>query len=467
MSGPAVAIVNWNGGDDLLGCLAALCAQTRPAAEMVLVDNGSTDGSAEAAQARFPVSRRIDLPHNPGYGAGANAAARATTGDPVVVLNPDVVLDPDWLEVVADAFAADPRVGVVGSKLLFPDGTVQHAGGLLHRPLMLADHRRYRQPDTADELEPIDVEYVNGAAIAIRRAAFEEIGGFDEGFFLYFEETDLCFRAAASGWRVRYLPRARAIHRESAVTVRGSAGYYRGYHRGRIRFALKHLPPAAFLGELVPAERARLAMVVSLEELAGLRHAFVDHATLLAPGGDRLLAPTAPELRPALADALAQLAERAVATAPAGRRADPAPGPLRSLARVEPRPFRSDVPGVGGAIAAARTAWNWVSTRWYLAPILEQQNRLNAELVEALERLDARLARLEQGEEVQASWLVEIDRDLLALARRVAELDQGALTPTPRPKDVDPTPRHPQAGTRWGPDPGRRPGSRSQREREP
>jgi hypothetical protein len=78
---------------------------------------------------------------------------------------------------------------------------------------------------------------------------------------------------------------------------------------------------------------------------------------------------------------------------------------------------------MGGAIAAARTAWNWVSTRWYLAPILEQQNRLNAELVEALERIDARLARLEQGEEVQASWLVEIDRDLLALARRVAELD--------------------------------------------
>jgi GT2 family glycosyltransferase len=430
VSGPAVAVVNWNGGADLLDCLAALVAQTRPAAEIVLVDNGSTDGSADAAAARFGGLRRIDLPHNPGYGAAANAAARATTGDPLAALNPDVVLDADWLEVVADAFAADPSLGIAGSKLLFPDGTIQHAGGLLHRPLMLADHRRYRQPDAADEREPTDVEYVNGAAIAIRRAALDAVGGFDEGFFLYFEETDLCWRARAADWRVRYLPRARAVHRESAATVKESAGYYRGYHRGRIRFALKHVQPAAFLGELVPAERARLATVVSLEELAGLRRAFIDHAALLAAGGDPLLAPDAPELRPALADALAQLAERAVATTPAGQRFDPAPSPLRGRARVEPRPFSSDLPALGPAIVAARTAWNWVSTKWYLAPILEQQNRLNAELVEALERLDARLARLEQQGEIQASWLVEIDRDLLAVARRVAELDQGALTPT-------------------------------------
>jgi GT2 family glycosyltransferase len=426
VTGAAVAVVNWNGGADLLDCLAGLCAQRRPAAEIVLIDNGSTDGSADAATARYPGLRRIDRPDNPGYGAAANTAAAATRGDPLVVLNPDVVLDPDWLSVVVEAFEADHRLGVAGSKLLFPDGPVQHAGGLLHRPLMLADHRGYRQPDDGGESEPIDVEYVSGAAIGVRRAAFEAIGGFDERFFLYFEETDLCWRARAAGWRVRYLPRARGVHRESAVTVRESALYYQGYHRGRIRFALKHLAPSAFLGELVPAERARLATVVSFEELSGLRRAFAEHAALLSADADPLLGAGAPELRPALADALAQLAERAVATAPVGRPGAPSPSRLRGLAQVQPRPFRSAVPAVGPAIAAARAAFNWVSTRWYLAPILEQQNRLNAEVVEALERVEAQLDRLERQEEVQAAWLVEIDRDLMVVARRVAELERGA-----------------------------------------
>jgi GT2 family glycosyltransferase len=415
MRRPTVVVVNWNGGADLLDCLASVAAQTLEASEVLLVDNGSTDGSADAAAARHPTIARLDLPANPGYGAAVNAAASATSGDPLVVLNPDVTLAPEWLATVAPAFEDDPRLGVAGVKLLFPDGLVQHAGGILRRPLMLADHRRYRQPDDPTEQEPVDVDYVTGAALAIRRQCLVETGGFDERFFLYFEETDLCWRAREAGWRVRYVPRARAVHRESTVTVRDSPGYYRGYHTGRIRFALKHLAPAAVLGELVPAERARLGSVASVEELAGLRQAFLGNAERLAD--DPLLAARAPELRPALADALEQLAERAIATAPTSLTAEPRASPLRAAAHVEPRPFRSRLAGV----ARLRTAWNWMSTRWYVAPILEQQNRLNAELVAALERVEARLERLERREDVQASWLVELDRDLTALRRRLAD----------------------------------------------
>jgi GT2 family glycosyltransferase len=415
MSRPAVVVVNWNGGADLLDCLASVAAQTLAAGEVVLVDNGSTDGSADAAAAAHPAVARLDLPSNPGYGAAVNAAAAATSGDPLVVLNPDVTLAPEWLETVASAFADDPGLGVAGAKLLFPDGLVQHAGGIVRRPLMLADHRGYRQPDDPAEQEPVDVDYVTGAALAIRRRCLAATGGFDEAYFLYFEETDLCWRAREAGWRVRYLPRARAVHRESAVTGRDSPGYYRGYHTGRIRFALTHLAPAAFLGELVPAERARLGSVVSVEELIGLREAFLANAERLAD--DPRLGARAPELRPALADALGQLAERAVATPPTSLRAEPRPSPLRASARVEPRPFRSRLAGV----ARLRTAWNWMSTRWYVAPILEQQNHLNAELVAAIERVEARLERLERREDVQASWLVELDRDLAALRRRLAD----------------------------------------------
>src|SRR5207302_7257086 len=127
--------------------------------------------------------------------------------------------------VVAAAFARDDRLGVAGGKLLYPDDrTLQHAGGIVRRPLMLADHRRYGQPDDPTETDPIDVDYVTGAAIAIRRRALEQVGGLDEGFFLYFEETDLCQRARDAGWRVRYLPGATAVHRESAATGPASAG---------------------------------------------------------------------------------------------------------------------------------------------------------------------------------------------------------------------------------------------------
>jgi GT2 family glycosyltransferase len=412
VSRPTVAIVNYNGGADLATCLAAVDAQTLAPAEVVVVDNRSTDGSADDVGS----ARLIRLEQNLGYGGAANAAAAATDGDPLVVLNPDVALRPDWLAVATDAFEADQRLGVAGCKLFFPDGrTIQHAGGIVRRPLMLADHRRYGQPDDPAEVEPVDVDYVTGAALAVRRAAFDQVGGFDQGFFLYFEETDLCQRARGAGWRVRYLPRAAAIHRESAVTGRESALYYRQYHLGRLRYALKHLSPAAFLVDFLPAERGRLPTVVAPDELLGLRHAYLDHACLLELG-DRLLAAAQPELRPALADALAALAERATATTPAAP-GDAAPGDgLSALARLEALPFRSPLPGV----AAVRTAWNWMSTRWYLAPILDQQSHFNHQAASALARVESRLATLEQRLALQTALLAEIDHDLVALARRVA-----------------------------------------------
>jgi GT2 family glycosyltransferase len=450
----SVVVVNWNGAADLPTCLAAVRAQTVAPSEVVVVDNNSTDGSPELAE-REPGVRLLRMADNLGFGGAIDRAAAATTGDPLVVLNPDVELRPDWLAAVLAAFAADDGLGIVGGKLLYPDGkTIQHAGGIVRRPLMLADHRRYRQPDDQSEQGPIDVDYVTGAAFAIRRAAFDAIGGFDEGFFLYFEETDLCERARRAGWRVRYLPSAVAIHAESAVTGRESANYYRHYHYGRVRYALKHLTPAELLVDLVPAERARIGSIVSAEELAGVRHAYVENAARLE-GGDPLLASAQPELHPALADALAALAERAIATIPTGL-ATGASSPLAQVAEVAPRPFSSGIPGV----AAVRTAWNWMSTRWYLAPILEQQNRFNREAAEALARIEDRLARMEARQELQAGWLVELDHDLVALTRRVASTStppppQGWSRSHP-PADAS-HPCHPERseGSVAGPDEGR------------
>ncbi len=419
-----IVIVNWNGGRDLPDCLRSIAAQSSPPLETVLVDNSSTDGSVEVVEAEFPWVRVMRLPTNQGFGAAINIAAASIDAGFIAILNPDVVLDQTWIEVIDAAFALDPTVGIVGTKLLFPDGiTIQHAGGMLRRPLMLADHRGYRQPDNPSDMAPVDVEYVTGAALVIRRECFEALRGFDDRFFLYFEETDLCARARGAGWIVRYLPQARGVHRESAVTERDSPAYFRAYHLGRVRFALKHVTPIEILSEFISAERERIGSVVSLDELTGLRHAFALHAASLATSESDGLARSDTRLRPILAMAFDDLARQSLVTIPSSFRDPPASTHLAERVEVRPEAFHSDFPVAGKAVVAVRTAWNWMSTRWYLAPILAQQNAINREIADRLEDVQSRLRQIDQRLDIQAGWLIEVDRDLRALQRRVGIME--------------------------------------------
>jgi GT2 family glycosyltransferase len=413
---PAFALVNFNGGADLLDAIRSVYAQTVAPVGVAIVDNGSSDGSLEAAEAAFPDVVAIRLPENLGFGAAANVAFARIGGDPLIVLNPDVVLRPAWVEAVIDAFAADPGIGIVGGKLLYPDErTIQHAGGIIIRPLMLADHRQYGESDGPTD-EACDVDYVTGAALAIRQAAFESLDGFDPHYFLYYEEADLCFRARAAGWRVHYRPDAVGIHRESMSVGRESSRYYLWYHTSRVRFALTHLSAATVLTEFVPAERDRLAAVVSRDELAGLHGAFVVNVRALSDAADAALGGDQPNLRPALADSLAGLAALALTAVPVESRVAPVEAP--SFARLAGLIFRSDMPIVGGLIVAFRTLWNDISARWYLQPVIDRQNEINQEIARSLLRIERRLAEIDARVELQAGWLGDLDRDLIEHARR-------------------------------------------------
>ncbi|WP_432535517.1 glycosyltransferase [Kineococcus arenarius] len=207
---------------DLTGqCLAALVEHTpEDLYEVVLVDNGSTDGTAELLAGLGGDVTVISNPENRGFAAACNQGAAAARGDVVLLLNNDVIVTEGWLEPLVDVLDRQPDVGAVGSLLLYPDGKVQHAGVLLidtpECPLTAVN--ALRGADTTDSealLHARTYQAVTGALVAFRREAFTAAGGFDEGYWNGLEDVDLCLRLGRAGWKVVYEPRSVAVHLES------------------------------------------------------------------------------------------------------------------------------------------------------------------------------------------------------------------------------------------------------------
>lgn len=254
----AAVIVNYNGSIFLDPCLRALFACDAPPSEVVVVDNASTDDSLQELAA-WPRADVRPSQVNLGFAGGANLGIRATEAPLVVVLNPDVEVDPGFGAALQRVFVAAPRLGAAGAKLRYPDkNTIQHAGGVVEHPLLTTHHRGYGEPDQGQWDSPADVDFVTGGAMALRRTAFDDVGGFDEDFFpAYYEDGDLCFRLRAAGWQVRYEPSLTASHFEGSTLGR-SISYFRCFHKNRLRFALKHLSHDVWWNEFLPAEIERL-----------------------------------------------------------------------------------------------------------------------------------------------------------------------------------------------------------------
>lgn len=273
----AVVIVTWNSARWIGPCLDAL-AQTRYEGrlQVVVVDNASSDDSAAAAEKHPIACRVIRNDTNRGFGGANNIGWRAATSPPtspapssssisstsptspnsiVLFLNADTEVRPDWLAPIAEAFASDPSIAIVGAKLLYPGGRViQHAGGMIH-PNGMASHFGVGQEDRGQYNSPREVDYVTGAALAARRSFLEETGGFDERFFpAYYEETDLCFQAHERGYKVVYQPRAVVIHHESVSAPRGSRFFISLMTRARVKFLRKHFSAADWLFGFLPFE---------------------------------------------------------------------------------------------------------------------------------------------------------------------------------------------------------------------
>ncbi|MBC7225671.1 MAG: glycosyltransferase family 2 protein [Thermoflexales bacterium] len=254
----SVLIVNWNVRDLLRRCLhSVLASQPACSLEVIVVDNGSTDGSAEMVRAEFPQVHLIANADNRGFTAANNQGLAVARGRYVLLLNPDTEVVGDALERMVAFADAHPDVGVVGPQLLNPDGTVQSSRRRFptlttalfestwlqpYAPRRLLTH--YYILDRPDD-EIQDVDWVTGAALMARREAVEQVGPLDEGFFMYSEELDWCRRFREAGWRVVYLPTARVIHHEGKSSEQVLPARHVHFQTSKIRYFRKYHGPLA------------------------------------------------------------------------------------------------------------------------------------------------------------------------------------------------------------------------------
>ena len=233
MSAPLASVIipHWNGRQHLDDCLNALRRQTLADHEVILVDNGSSDGSQAYVRQAFPEVRLIELGENRGFTGACNAGYAAARGEFICLLNNDTEADPHWLAEQVDCFARHPRVGVVASRMMLFDRRDHfHTAGDYYRVDGIPGNRGVWQRDTGqyDREEP--VFSACGGAAGYRRVMLEEIGFLDDAFFFSCEDVDLAWRAHLAGWEVRYAPRAVVYHKLKASGGSGAVG---SYHDGR------------------------------------------------------------------------------------------------------------------------------------------------------------------------------------------------------------------------------------------
>ena len=215
----SVIVVNYNGRAHLDRCLSAMVRQDT-AHELVVVDNGSDDGSLDLVRERYPMVRTLSLGRNVGFAAANNAGARAAKGRYLAFLNNDTEPDPKWLGVLRSGLDAGGGAGFATSRIVYMDArsVIDSAGDVLTR--WGGAFKRGHGGPVAAVLEPREVFGACGAACLFRREVFEAVGGFDEDFFLVFEDVDLSYRAQLLGYRCFYVPDAVVAHAGSATLGR-------------------------------------------------------------------------------------------------------------------------------------------------------------------------------------------------------------------------------------------------------
>jgi N-acetylglucosaminyl-diphospho-decaprenol L-rhamnosyltransferase len=237
--------------------------------ELVVVDHGSTDGTLELVRERFPEATLVEQ-ENKGFGAGNNAGMRVASGRWYLLLNSDAWLTPGALDALVAVAEAHPRAAVVGPRLLNPDGTLQRSVRGFPTVWRIATEylflRKLAPRSSAlnafyaggfDHDEPRVVEFLMGSCLLVRAEAVAAVGGFDERYFMFSEETDWCHRFREAGWKVWFYPGAEAVHVGGATTSQNWGPMFREQVRGHLRFLAEHR------GER-EAERARRLMLVAL-----------------------------------------------------------------------------------------------------------------------------------------------------------------------------------------------------------
>jgi GT2 family glycosyltransferase len=258
--GCTVVVVSFNSAAELPACLESLAAQRRVAMDLRVVDNASSDGSAELVRTRFPQARLTVNPANVGFARACNQVLDGTDAPAVALVNPDTVLPPGAIAACLDRLEQDPRAGIVTARIVHPDGRLQPSchgfPGLLNlfgeaflldrmlpaaRPLSSLNMTWFAHDRVAE------VDWVMGSFLVARGAVCRQVGGFDPDFFMYAEEMEWCFRVRRAGWKVVFLPEPSVVHVGGASSRPIAGPMFVENLRGKLRFFRKHRGRAATL----------------------------------------------------------------------------------------------------------------------------------------------------------------------------------------------------------------------------
>lgn len=242
----SVVVVNYNGKKFLDNCLSSLFNQTFRDFEIIVVDNGSSDNSPAYIRERYPSVILVETGANLGFAGGTNAGIRTAKGEFILTLNNDTITDPHVLEEIIQPMQSDGRVGMCGAKMLFPDGRINstaicisRSGAAWDRGMFEEDHGQYDHKE--------EVFGACAGAALYRKAMLEDIGLFDEDFFLFMEDVDLAFRARLAGWKCMYVPTARVVHIHGGTAgFRSDISIYYG-NRNLVWYVVKNFPPRTLL----------------------------------------------------------------------------------------------------------------------------------------------------------------------------------------------------------------------------
>jgi len=243
----SAVIVNYNASDHVVDCVRSLYADG--VGDVVLADNASSDDLAGALSALDQRPVLVATGANLGFGAGANRGVQATSTPLVAIMNADVVVEPGASKVLVEEFERDPSLAVLGPRVENCDGSLYPSARTFPTLLDAAGHavfgfvapqnrftRRYRMLDW-DHASASTVDWVSGTFLVVRRSVFDALGGFDEGYFMYVEDVDLCWRARELGGRVAYEPSARVIHAIGASSEQTPYRMILAHHRSLWRFS--------------------------------------------------------------------------------------------------------------------------------------------------------------------------------------------------------------------------------------
>jgi GT2 family glycosyltransferase len=286
MSAPTVliGIVSYRSGKMLRQCLESIRAlPDRTETAVCLVDNYPESGDGRAAQAAFPDIRLIESAENDGYGAGMNRAFASGESEYFLILNPDTEIEPGAIDTLVSVLRSAPALGIAAPRLSYPGGRPQPSAHRFYTwPLALleATDLNLRFPgnsllrdhtyDGAIPLEPTEVDWVNGACLMIRSSLFEQLGGFDQRYFMYFEEVDLCRRVRQSGRGVAFVPDAGVVHSRAHSTTATDLRQVE-FHKSLCRYLRKHhgLPADLALRAVLFLWRSLYLAAIALRYLPG------------------------------------------------------------------------------------------------------------------------------------------------------------------------------------------------------